>query len=150
MSKIGFIYKLTDGERNYYGSTSLGLNERLNSHRQPANYKTNITKILFEGDKPVNIKFVDVVYYDKIGELRLKEAEYIENNECININNPNRAKSKEGFNAKEYTKQYYLDKCKDNDEVKRKRREYESKNREKINKKARERRNRKKEKLIKI
>ena len=140
MSKLGFIYKLTNGEQDYYGSTSMGLNLRMNCHRQPANYKKSISRILFEGDKPVIMKCIEVVYYDNISELTLKEAEYIENNECINKNNPNRTKSRKGFNSSEYSKQYYLDKRKDNDEVKQKRIDYEDKNRDNINKKQRARR----------
>ena len=113
------VYKLTDGEKVYYGSTSLPLQERLWGHKSINNEceakhlnKDNMTIELLEEVE------------DK--EQRLwRERHYMENNECVNINLPiATSEEKKAHNRNNYYKYrgLYLEE----------RRKYRDKNREKI------------------
>tara|TARA_R110001606_G_C14980582_1_gene604352 strand:- start:85 stop:570 length:486 start_codon:yes stop_codon:yes gene_type:complete len=135
MSKTGLIYRITDGHRYYYGSTSTTLKRRLSNHSAS---NSCISKILYENGMNPTIELVEKVMYDNIGELRLKEAEYIENFECINIQNPKRVKTLNTASKKEFDKQYYIDKVKNNDIEKERRKLYRRNNKDKLNARRRE------------
>jgi hypothetical protein len=128
----GKIYKLVGSGLTYYGSTTQRLCERKAGHKR-LDCKS---KILFEkGD--VDIVLVEKYPCNSKEELHSRERYYIENNECINKNIPNRPR-------KEYYR-IYIEQNKDN--LKDKKKEYRENNKDKIkekNKKYREQ-NRKKE-----
>jgi hypothetical protein len=90
----GKIYKLFSPSKNlvYYGSTTEPLSTRFAKHtytfRNPDKYKgvRNSNKILECGDYKCEL-VLDYPCNNK-QELELKEAEYIRNNECINLRIP--------------------------------------------------------------
>ena len=134
MSKIGFIYKLTNGEQDYYGSTIQSLKRRLTTHRKGVCE----ARKLYENGKKVSIELMETIDFNEIGELRLKEAEYIENNVCINKKNPKRVKTIELASKKDYDKQFYKDKIKNTEAEIERRKLYRLNNKDKINARRRE------------
>tara|TARA_R110002073_G_scaffold316935_1_gene490106 strand:+ start:371 stop:802 length:432 start_codon:yes stop_codon:yes gene_type:complete len=129
MSKTGYIYKVTNGEQDYYGSTIQSLKRRLTTHKTSACE----ARKLYENGKKVSIELMETINYDKIGELRLKEAEYIENNVCINKKTPKRVKTIETASKKDYDKQFYKDRIKNNEKETERRKLYRQNNKDKIN-----------------
>jgi hypothetical protein len=140
---IGYIYKIYDNTNNnvYYGSTIQKLSSRLSGHRR--DYKKFLNgngdfitsfKILEYGDYAISL--VETVEFNDKIELKARERNYIENNECVNKNLPNRT-SKEyreanKDNLKEKNKEYY----ETNKEVnKEQRKEYYEANKEQIKEK---------------
>jgi len=89
--KNGKIYKLVNDELNltYYGSTCNELRKRFNDHKKNNNKCSS--KIMFESGE-VKIYLVEKFPCNDRLELRQKERYYIENNNCINKNIPNRTK----------------------------------------------------------
>jgi hypothetical protein len=136
---IGFIYQIYDNTNGnkYYGSTKQKLSKRLSDHRDSykrfLNGKYSFTtsfKILENGDYTISL-IEQVNFNDKI-ELTARERYFIENNECVNKNVPNRT-VKEWYKynkeqIKEERKEYYeqnKDKIKEYRETnKEKRKEY--------------------------
>jgi hypothetical protein len=121
----GYVYKIYDNTNNnvYYGSTKQKISARLAGHRR--NYKhflngkypfTTSFKILENGDYAISL-IETVEYNDKI-ELTARERHYIENNECINKNVPNRT-----------IKEYYQD---NKDKITEQHKEYNQQNKDKI------------------
>ena len=136
--KNGKIYKLVNDELNltYYGSTCNELRKRLYGHKTKVN--KCCSKIMFESGE-VKIYLVEKFPCNDKSELNQKERYYIENNECINKNIPNRT-----------PKEWYIEWYKNNGkELKEKERERYKKNKEKINNKHSEYYLKNKEKLIK-
>jgi len=144
---IGYIYKIYDNTNGnvYYGSTKETVSRRMTNHR--AKYKKyiegkgNFTKsydILKNNDYSYSV--VEKVEFNEKYELHQKERYYIENNECINKNIPNRTQI-------EYDKEYYEKnkdkinlKCRNyrkdnNDKMKEYNKEYYEKNKDKIKEK---------------
>ena len=89
------IYKITDGELTYYGSTVQTLSARLRRHRHGRDCSLKILKEL-------NIELVEEYPCNSKKELLDRERYYIQNFECVNQVIPNRT-------SKEY--------CKDNAEI---------------------------------
>lgn len=87
----GFIYKITNGELNYYGSTNRPLNIRLIEHiskykrylKGQYNYVSSFDIIKNANDN-LTIELMEEFNYDDKNELLNKEKEYILNNECCN------------------------------------------------------------------
>jgi len=78
---MGSVYKITDGEKCYYGSTINPLNRRLGKHKANSNCETK------HMDKNnMVIELVEEVE-DK-QQLLWRERYYMENNECINKHRP--------------------------------------------------------------
>ena len=110
---MGSIYKITDGEKNYYGSTIKTLKKRLSIHKSPSSTRCE-TKYMNKDN--MTIELIEVV--EDIEQLKWRERYYIENNECVNKNSPvitleehnerrrNRSKKHREENKDEY-KQYY-------------------------------------------
>ena len=122
------IYKLVNDELNltYYGSTCDELRKRLYGHKNKSN--KCCSKIMFESDE-VKIYLVEKFPCNDRIELNQRERFYIENNECINKNIPNRTQKEW------YIEWYEINK----DKIKESKKKYCEKNREQINKKERER-----------
>lgn len=122
----GKIYKLVGGGKTYYGSTIKTLEERLINHK--CDYKRNhhnltAFEVLKEDD--CKIELVEDILCDSLSELRLKEAEYIKNNDCVNKVVPGRTNKEWLDDNKERRQKYKTD--------------YWHKNKEKINAKRNER-----------
>ena len=75
---MGSVYKLTDGENVYYGSTIIPLRRRLSKHKSISN---GCETKHFNKDN-MTIELMEAVA-DK-EQLLWRERYYIENNECIN------------------------------------------------------------------
>ena len=95
------VYKITDGELVYYGSTTSSLKQRLCSHKCPNNdcetrqmNKDNMT-----------IELIEEVE-DK-EQLKWRERYYMENNECVNIKIPILTKEEYRLNGLKAKKIYY-------------------------------------------
>ena len=80
---MGSVYKLSDGELNYYGST-VDLTKRFTFHKCKANTCTSNQL----NKDALYIEVVEVVEDAK--QLLIRERWFIKNNECVNIMNPYR------------------------------------------------------------
>jgi len=92
----GFIYKITDGTLDYYGSTDRAINTRLTEHKQKyklyLNGKYNYVssfEIIKNGHVDIKIELIEEFNYNDKNELLNKEKEYILNNKCCNQRVPN-------------------------------------------------------------
>ena len=99
---MGSVYKLTDGEKVYYGSTIETLNSRLSKHRCVAS--NNCVSKYFNRDN-LTIELVEEVEDEE--QLLIREKYYIQNNECFNRRNPfmtitERKEQKRKYNSKPY------------------------------------------------
>lgn len=165
----GKIYKITDNTNGcvYYGSTTMGLDDRLNKHKYAYN-----SFLKHGGAKSTSCEiikndnyFIELVEeVDNLDNLKNRERFYIENNECVNQQMPARSQ-------KERSSDWYLknkELCKErarvweennSDRHKQKKREWTEnnkeyiaeykrewleKNRDEVNKRRRERRAEKK------
>ena len=90
MEQKGYIYKLYNNDKVYYGST-IDIPRRIRQHKTSQCCKSKI----FQGDFEYEI--IEELIFTDMKELRIKERYYIENNECINVNIPTRT-------SKEYHK----------------------------------------------
>ena len=95
-SKIYMIYS-TDSSvlLPYYGSTTLSLNRRLSDHKahfkrwkQCKMHNCSSFMLLEQGFDKVAIKLVEDFPCNSKQELEIREAHYIKNSPCININLP--------------------------------------------------------------
>ena len=100
------IYKLIDNTNGnvYYGSTIQQLNKREINHK--ADYKryldekhTYITSFEIIKNNDYKIELVEEIEFETKDALHERERFYIENNDCVNKNIPNRT-------MKEYLKEY--------------------------------------------
>lgn len=94
-----FIYKITDGENTYIGSTKNNINRRLSEHFSKYNrylkgqYRyTSSFKIIEKGRENCKIELLEEFLYNDKKEIFLKERHYILNNKCINIKVPLRTR----------------------------------------------------------
>ena len=103
----GLIYKIEGYGLVYYGSTIQNLNDRIYTHK--SSYKNKDKRpdfycsswlILEKGDD-WNFEKIEDVEFEDIDELRLREAYYQKNNDCINI-----TKLKTKDELREYKKQW--------------------------------------------
>ena len=83
---MGSIYKLTDGDKCYYGSTTQPLRRRLVGHKNLQNHSTS--KQLNKDN--LTIELMEEV--EDVEQLKCREAWFIANNECVNIKMPYRTK----------------------------------------------------------
>ena len=98
---MGSVYKISDGENVYYGSTNQPLNIRLNKHKSVCN---NCVTKYFNKDN-MTIELVEEVADEE--QLIIREKYYIQNNECFNRRNPfmtitERRQQKRKYNNKPY------------------------------------------------
>jgi len=115
MNKTGKIYKMYNQYGVYYGSTTQTLKTRLSKHKSEAKTRNCSSHILFENGCIPKIKLLEEVEFNDIKQLREREAYYIKNLECINIEIPfiseeekeNKKKDNKD-KKKEYDKEYYL------------------------------------------
>ena len=79
---MGDVYKVTDGELTYYGSTTTDLMTRLRSHR--ANGNTCETRRM--NKETMTIELVETV--NEVDNLKVREKWFVKNCECINKFSP--------------------------------------------------------------
>ena len=120
---MGTIYKLTDGELVYYGSTIQTLHRRLLQHKKKFN---DCSSNSLNRDN-LTIELVEEVE-DK-EQLKWRERYYIENNECVNKHRPIQTKEEYKINELKQKKIYY---AKNTELLKQKFKDYHAKNRELI------------------
>ena len=93
----GKIYRLSNGDKHYYGSTTTDLKERLRQHIQSHIHhdieKQSTSTILFDSvEYNVSIDLMEEIEYENKDDLLRLERWWIENNECVNKINPIRTK----------------------------------------------------------
>ena len=134
----GKIYKIVNDEMPdmvYYGSTCNTFVTRLRCHKNKASHCKS--KVLFEYGNPQMILIEKYPCNDKM-ELTQRERYYIENNECVNKNVPNRTikeyrednKEKLLLKSKEYHEKNKEKEKQYREENKDKRKEYLEANKE--------------------
>ena len=135
MSKTGYIYEIysLDKKIRYFGSTTQQVCKRIATHKATCkrwkNGKTNFTSsyLIIETDD-WDYKTIEKLLFNDPFELKNRERWYIENNDCVNKQIPNRS-------LKEYGKEY---REANKEEKKEKNKEYYEANKEKIKDNAKE------------
>jgi hypothetical protein len=120
----GKIYKITGGGLTYYGSTTQLLSKRMYEHRTKLDCSA---KIIIETGEAV-IVLVEVCPCKSKEELHMRERFYIENNDCVNKQIPNRTQTE----IKERDKQHRIDNV---DYIKEQHKQYYIVNKDKVNEK---------------
>jgi len=80
----GKIYKITNGELNYYGSTTKKLSQRLSSHRYDVKIRPSLSVNEILCYDNYNIELIEELEIENFKELREREKYYIENFDCVN------------------------------------------------------------------
>ena len=92
--KEGKIYKITGGDKVYYGSTRESLEMRMKKHLDTHKYSSNkcsASKLFNEyGVDNCKIELIEEYPCDSRYELENREAYYIKSFPCVNICVPNR------------------------------------------------------------
>ena len=110
---IGYIYKIYDNTNGniYYGSTKESVSKRMTKHRD--SYKkymegkgNNVKSFEILKNNDYSYSVVEKVEFNEKFELLQKERYYIENNECINKNIPNRTQKEWTELNKDKLKEY--------------------------------------------
>lgn len=121
--KRGYIYNMwskTDDKLVYFGSTTQKLSKRITDHHRNYKYWKKWNKDAFTRSYLIfdagdwDYMCVEEVEFNDPRELRERERWYIENNECVNKNIPNRSQKESHKNwlsnnkekCKEYGKEY--------------------------------------------
>ena len=112
MSKIGYVYRIIDNTtgNQYYGATTQPVSRRMTTHRSKFKNGT-ITCSSEEILKNGNFRYetLEKVFFEDKFELHNIERKYIENNECVNKNIPNRTCEETKEYYRQYIKQYNID-----------------------------------------
>tara|TARA_R110000787_G_scaffold85617_1_gene182560 strand:+ start:929 stop:1390 length:462 start_codon:yes stop_codon:yes gene_type:complete len=114
----GKIYKITNGELNYYGSTTKKyLSQRLAGHKYSVkiNPSLSVNEILIYDN--YTIELIEELEIIDLKELRKREKYYIENFDCVNKALPNQTRKevqkRYRDNNIDKIKTYYNDKTKE-------------------------------------
>ena len=103
-NKKGYIYKLTDGENDYYGSC-LDIRERKYGHNSPANDCASNKLNMAKAEIKVMEELDDITdHLDPI--LLWRERYYIDNFKCVNKVRPITTEKEKQEYKKEYKKKY--------------------------------------------
>ena len=99
----GKIYRLSNGDKHYYGSTTKDLKTRLSQHLYSFHDEREITSgVLFDSvEYKISIDLMEEIEYENKDDLLRLERWWIENNECVNKQIPIR---EEGEAYKEWYK----------------------------------------------
>jgi hypothetical protein len=135
-----FIYKITNGVLDYYGSSSDTYEQRKSTHVAPSNHCTS--KKIIKSGLPWSMDIIEWFPCSCVEELEDREAWYIMNNECVNEKVPGAIRRAGGVKAyhkkygaenaetiKSYNKQYREDNA---DKIKQQVKQYQSDNAETI------------------
>jgi len=100
-----FIYKITNGVLDYYGSSCDTYANRKRTHTAPSN--TCTSKQIINGDLPWTMDIIEMFPCSCLDELEDREAYWIKNNECVNEYVPGAVRRSGGTKA--YQKKHYED-----------------------------------------
>ena len=138
-----FIYKITNGVLDYYGSSCDTFENRKSGHTSSSNECTS-NKIINSG-LPWTMEIIEMFPCSCLDELEDREAYWIMNNDCVNVHVPGairRAGGKKEYDKKLYEdnkeaicekkKQYYTD---NKEAICEKKKQYYTDNKEAINEK---------------
>ena len=139
--KTAKIYKLVNDELNltYYGSTCNELRKRFWSHKSEAKnkYKCSSYKLFESGE--CKIYLVEKFPCEDKMELTKRERFYIENNECVNNNIPNRTQKEWREEHKKILAQQKKEYVQENKEqIAKQKKEHYQNNKEQIKEKMKE------------
>ena len=106
---LAFIYKITNGVLDYYGSSADTYENRKSKHVAPSNKCTS--KKIINSDIPWSMDIIEWFPCSCVEELEDREAWYIANNECVNECLPGAYRRAGGIKAyqKQYNQQYQSD-----------------------------------------
>ena len=121
-----FIYKITNGVLDYYGSSADTYEKRKNNHISKSN-KCTSNKII-NSDLPWSMDIIEWFPCSCAEELEDREAWYIANNECVNEHLPGAVRRAGGVKA--YDKQYYSNNA---EKIKQQKKQRHAENADKIN-----------------
>ena len=135
-----FIYKITNGVLDYYGSSADTYENRKSTHVAPSN--TCTSKKIINNALPWSMDIIEWFPCSCADELEDREAWWIANNECVNEHLPGairRAGGKQAYDKqyqednaekiKVYQKQHYTDNA---DKIKQQVKQYRTDNSDKI------------------
>ena len=125
-----FIYKITNGILDYYGSSCDTFENRKSGHTTSSNRCTS--KKIINSGLPWTMDIIEMFPCSCLEELEDKEAEWIENNECVNEHVPGairRAGGKKAYDKK-LSAQHYED---NKEAINEKHKQYYADNKEAIN-----------------
>jgi hypothetical protein len=100
---LAFIYKITNGVLDYYGSSADTYDNRKRTHKKSTN--TCTSKKIINSGLPWNMDIIEWFPCSCVEELEDREAWYIMNNECVNEHVPGAVRRAGGANS--YQNQYY-------------------------------------------
>ena len=124
-----FIYKITNGVLNYYGSSADTYENRKSKHVSKSNDCTS--KKIIKSGLPWNMDIIELFPCSCVEELEDREAWWIANNECVNEHLPGairRAGGKQAYD-KQHNQQYYSNNA---EKIKQQVKQYKSDNADKI------------------
>lgn len=137
---LAFIYKITNGVLDYYGSSANTYENRKSTHVAPSN--TCTSKKIINSGLPWSMDIIEWFPCSCADELEDREAWYIANNECVNEHLPGAIRRAGGIKSyhkqryadnaetiKAYHKQYYSNNV---DKIKQQNKQYQSDNAETI------------------
>ena len=121
-----FIYKITNGVLDYYGSSADTYEKRKSKHVSKSN--TCTSKKIINSDLPWSMDIIEWFPCSCAEELEDREAWYIANNECVNEHLPGAVRRAGGVKA--YDKQYYSNNA---EKIKQQNKQHYTDNADKIN-----------------
>ena len=121
----GFIYKITNGVLDYYGSSANTYEQRKRRHVSKSN--TCTSKKIINSELPWTMDIIEWFPCSCVEELEDREAWYIVNNECVNEHLPGAVRRAGGKQA--YDKQHYADNA---ETIKTYQKQYQTENAEAI------------------
>jgi hypothetical protein len=104
---LAYLYKITNGVLDYYGSSAITYEKRKSVHMSPSNHCSS--KKIINGELPWSMDIIEWFPCSCLEELEDKESWYIKNHPCVNENDPGavrRAGGKAAYHIKK-TRQHY-------------------------------------------
>ena len=136
--KKGYVYKLTDGNKFYIGSTGLTPEERLAYHKTACNKQSSQKQLVYRHFKSTNWENVRVEtlreceYTVKAELLRHEREEYDKvagDEKCLNVNRPSITREERKQQVKEYAANWHQE---NKEYCKEKLQEWRKNNQEKV------------------
>jgi hypothetical protein len=129
-----FIYKITNGVLDYYGSSCDTYARRKSKHT--TQWNTCTSKKIINGDLPWTMDIIEMFPCSCLEQLEDREAWWIMNNECVNEHVPGAVRRAGGLKAynKKNCAQYYAD---NKEALIEKQKQYYEDNKEAINEQKR-------------
>ena len=134
----GKVYKITNGDLTYIGSTTSPLSQRLAKHRYDKRSfdigkKQFITSFLLLQDDNAIITLLEDVKCERKEQLLARERFYIENNICVNKHIPLQSKAEYRYKYRDELRIKHKQFREENkDKIKEQKKQYRAENAEKI------------------